>query len=175
MGTFSDYDSDTSDLSLQQGKELFLKTGGRLHVNSYGYSCNGKITNGKHWGSRWVATKGTGNCGVLVLLPLSREARAFIRHHTAVRWHLEFGVSYKEACLIYDAPFKYKHEQIADICKALLDEKTRKPFISFPGVAPNSHLNWLAAWRPVVEDYIEGSWGRIDCKINIVNYVRNKL
>lgn len=175
MGTFSDYDSDLSDLSLQEGKELFLRTGGKLHVNSYGYTLNGEIRNGKHWGSRWVATKGTGNCGVLVLLPMSKEARAFVRHHTAIRWHQEFGVSYKEACLIYDAPFRYKHEQIAEICKALLDETTRKPFMLFPGIGPDSHLKWLAAWRPIVEDHIEGSWWRIDCKIHIVNYVRSKL
>lgn len=175
MGTFSDYDSDTSDLSLEDGKALFLRTGGRLHYHSYGYSRNGEITNGKHWGSRWVGTRGMGNCGTLVMLPLSKEARAFTRHHTAIRWHQEFGVSYKEACLIYDAPFRYKHEQIDEICKALLDETTRKPFLSFPPVAPNSHLNWLAAWRPLVEEYMVGSWLRIEKKIAIVNYVRSKI
>lgn len=171
MPQFTYVNFDYSNVSLNEGYKLWRQHEGLRTYISGGYSCRGKIISGPHWTGKWVGTKGLGNQGAHYIVPVSKEAKKLVRIHITECWVNRYDISYRQADLLWRCRARYKYELIAQICAAIKDESCHAAFACFPGVGPDSHLDWLDRWGEVVEDYMQQSWPRNAALIEIVNFV----
>lgn len=171
MGQLKNLDYDYSNVSLDQGYLIWRENEGRRDKIAFGHACRGAITPGPHWTGRWYATGGMANCGVHVIVPVSRAARKLVRLHVTECWAHRYGISYREADALYGYRGKYKYELIADICAAINDASCHDAFLRFPGVGPGMHRDWVSRWGDVVAPYCTRSWPRNAALIAAVNHV----
>ena len=171
MGQFSNLDYDYSEVSLDAGYRIWRQNEGRRVGIGFGFTCRGRVTPGPHWSGRWVATRGMGNCGVHIIVPVSREARKLVRMHVIECWMNRYGISYRQAEALYRYRGRYKFELVADICAAINDEACHKAMLRFPGVGPGLHHDWMERWGHVVARYCQRSWPRNAALIEAVNHV----
>lgn len=170
MSAFRHLDYDYSGLSVTDGYSIWRQAEGR-RASAGGYVCRGKVTPGPHWTSRWIGTQGMGNQGTHVIVPVSREARRLVRMHITQCWAHRYGISYRQADLLYGHRGPYKYELIAEICAAIKDTACHDAFSRFPGVGPGLHHDWLDRWGDVVASHCVHSWPRNEALIEAVNHV----
>lgn len=171
MSKFHWLDYDYSTVSLDEGYHIWRQGEGQRVNIGYGYTCRGKVIPGPHWSGRWVATRGMGNCGVHVIVPVSRQARKLVRMHLTECWVNRYNISYRQADTLYEYQGRYKFELIEDICAAIKDRACHEAFLRFPGVGPGKHYDWIARWDDVVLPYCRHSWPRNEALIDAVCYV----
>jgi hypothetical protein len=112
-----------------------------------------------------------GNHGIHLIVPVSREAKKLVRLHVVETWANRYGISYRQASLIYSAPTRYKRELIADICAAIKDTACHQAILSFPGVGSGLHLPWRDRWANAISAYCTRSWPRNAALIDTAKYV----
>jgi hypothetical protein len=162
MGQFRDIDYDYSTMTLDEGIEIFRERDGIRISIGYGYACRGKTIPGPHWTGQWFGTRGCGNCGFHAIVPVSREARRYVREHVVTCWMERHGLTNRQANRLYDSRAAYRHENISVIGEAVADKYCHAAMREFAGVGPGCHGPWMAKWGDVVAPYIAKctSWPR---------------
>lgn len=160
MGEFYKVCFDYSDMSLSEGFEIWEKTEGVRTEIGYGHACLGGVTPGPHWTGRWVDTRGMGNHGKHIILPVSRPARRLVRERQVEIWSSRYDVSYRQAARLYGWRGPYKYELAEEIFAAVRDDSVHPAFRVFPGVGRGLHNPWFERWREVVKGHCRHSWNR---------------
>jgi hypothetical protein len=172
MGSIITWTHYHADLTLEEGKRIMREQDGIIRCIANGHECRGNITPGHHWTAKWVATRGEGNRGMLVLLPRSSDARAIARNTTIEEWEHDLRMTHRQAARLYDAPFSYKRELKYQVADMVANPHCHQACHAFPGIGPRLRRVWEKKWGLVVSPYTEGlSMPRVEALCGIVSYI----
>jgi hypothetical protein len=126
--------------------------GGRVGEIGGGYATTGKVGRlAGGWAARWIATRGHGNEGTLVLVPTDARTRALAREGRIARY-MRAGLSRQQAERL-DAlrGVPYKAELAGRLAEALRNDAQRRALLAHPrAYGPGSGRSaWVRAWGPV--------------------------
>jgi hypothetical protein len=130
--------------------ERFLSGGNTvLHSMSYGQDMPGAVTPSLDWSAQWVDTQGMGNCGKLVLTPVSAKARARFHNFHIAQWMLA-GLPKPVAMALASCRAKYLGEDTVQqaISYCLLDRTAREAAMAHPGTYGHGtgRAQWATVW-----------------------------
>jgi hypothetical protein len=164
--------TDYSNLTLEEGKALWLEKKGIVHtLVAYHPVARGHIIEGPYWGAKWVATNGVGNQGKLIITPRCKEARDFVRGEVVKGLQEKYSIDEALALRVYRAPIEFRYEILDTVMIMLEDKAAVEAAGHFPGIGPRSHIPWLERWGNVVEDYLVYSWPRNQAVLDAVKHI----
>jgi hypothetical protein len=149
MSTYYETDMGAGAMTTQQLDRIALEHNGRLGSHGYGYGCNKVISAlAGGWSARWIATRGMGNYGDLVLQPGDRRTRALWREGK-VRHAMGYGLSRCEAERLLNAYIRHALEEqvMAPLGEILADQGMVAAWCRHPGYGPDAgRADWWRAY-----------------------------
>ena len=148
MGTFYETDKGLGRMSAQELDVIALERGGVVGEIGHGYATRGQIGQlAGGWTAQWVATRGTGNCGTLVLVAQDARTRAIAREGK-VRAFMRAGLTRSQAECLQRAKARYKFELAGTLASILAFAGQTRAMLAHPrAYGPGSGRGqWLRAW-----------------------------
>jgi hypothetical protein len=151
MTDFYETDFGVSAMSADELDHI-ARCGGVVGSIGGGYATTariGQLAGG--WTARWVATRGHGNEGTLVLVPTDPRTRAIAREGRLARWQ-RAGLTRTQAerlDALYGTP--YRDELVGRLADVLRNDAQRRALLAHPrAYGPGSgRSDWVRAWGPV--------------------------
>lgn len=143
---FYDYDFGISNLSRDELDAIAREKAGVVGEIGYGYRLAGELPERVYdYSPRWIATKGMGNHGTLILTPRSRRAAEQLRIGRVEALKRVHGIGHDLAVRIERARrgVKYGHEDRVIAC--LIENLGSPAWESFPGVGRRV-WRWADRW-----------------------------
>ena len=145
------YETDgVSNMTSQELDEIALEKCGVVDSIGYGYATRGKVGEQNGWSAQWIATGGMGNCGTLVLVPLTPRTRAISREGK-IRAFMRAGLSRVQAERLHHARVQYKFELLNNLAEILHCKGKTLAMLAHPrAYGPGSgRTQWDRAWGMV--------------------------
>lgn len=174
MGKLESVDFDYSEMSFEEGWELWQKNDGhRGGCGSRGF--RGRVIAGPEWSGVWINTQGCGDLGEHIIVPVSKRARAAVRQAVTTKWTRLFGWTTNQAAAMYAAKITYKHELIQLVGAYASARGVAEAAAAFSGVDSdsNSHNRWYARWQECLPpEFGNLSWPRRCAFLECVRVLR---
>lgn len=151
MNNFYETDKGLSKMTAQELDAIALERGGVVGSIGFGYATCGEVGElPGGWTARWIDTRGMGNYGTLVLVPLTARARAVAREGK-VRAFMHAGLSRTQAERLHRAKARYKHELVGILADILDNPGMIRAMLAHPGTFGfgSGRSEWLRAWGDV--------------------------
>ena len=148
---FYETDQGAGEMTAQALDNIALDNGGIIDSIGFGYATRGKIPELQGgWSAQWIATRGMGNCGTLVLVPLTRRTRA-ISKEGKIRAFMRAGLSRVQAERLHHAKVQYKFELLNNLAEILHCKGKTLAMLAHPkSYGPGSgRTQWDRAWGMV--------------------------
>lgn len=151
MTNFYETDKGVSNMTAAELDQIALEKGGVVGSIGYGYAVPGEVGElPGGWSARWVDSRGMGNHGTLILMPVTDRARAIAREGK-IRAFQNAGLSRVQAERLYRARARYKHE-LAGVLADILDNPAQvRAMLAHPrsyGFG-SGRTEWLRSWGAV--------------------------
>jgi len=146
MSSFYETDLEVSRLSLEDLNRVAL-AGGKVGSIGYGYARTCEIPPRHGYGFTWINTKGTGNCGTLVMTARSREAAEYLRQGKVSLLMKEYGLEYSDADALYSATRGVRYGMESRVIAYAVKTRDCGPaWDHFPAVG-SGVWKWFREWK----------------------------